>query len=114
MLPAECVVTTAFVITEFASRHPDKINASQGSTEMAEADEKMKEINTAYARLSKGDDSSDDDCDDIFNDFEEKFGGGFGGSGIPADVFMYLCVPSLSLALLPTGPVSRPCTDAAF
>lgn len=60
-------------------RHPDKAGA------MPESDEKMKEINVAFARLSVAaeDESSDDDCEDFFRDMGDHV-------GMPPEVFMAL------------------------
>lgn len=86
-------------------RHPDKISADADAVARAHADERMKEINTAYARLAKGDDDSDDDCDDIFSDFDSHFGG---AGGIPtADMFMFLCA-LVTCRLSPTSGLNLP------
>jgi len=52
---------------------------------MPESDEKMKEINVAFARLSVAaeDESSDDDCEDFFRDMGDHV-------GMPPEVFMAL------------------------
>lgn len=51
--------------TSLLCRHPDKA-AHCTPEEKAAREEKMKEINSAYVRLQKGEDSDEDEDDDFF------------------------------------------------